>query len=47
MYEFNSMPIGFKNSPAVMARVMSKILCGLCYIDDIIINSEDEKTHIS
>ncbi len=51
VYEWNSMPMGFKNSPMVMQRIMNNILKNLIhkgvevYLDDIIIYSKNEKEH--
>ncbi len=50
-YEWNSMPMGFKNSPLVMQRVMNKLLKELIhkgvevYLDDIISYSKEKKGH--
>ncbi|KAF9756144.1 Retrovirus-related Pol polyprotein from transposon opus, partial [Nosema granulosis] len=51
LYEWNRMPMGFKNSSAVFQRVMDKVLeeeigknCYV-YIDDILIYGETEEEH--
>ena len=51
LYEWNVMPQGFINSPAIFQRFMDKVLNGLIgkycyvYVDDILIFGEDEKEH--
>lgn len=51
IYEWNSMVMGFKNSPMIMQRIMDKILDGMIrknlivYLDDIIIFDDDLKFH--
>ena len=45
-FEFNVMPFGLKNAPAIFSRLISNVLAGLIepsvlvYLDDIIIFSE-------
>ena len=53
LYEFNRMPMGLSNSPALMQRLANLLLSeigsniALAYIDDIIVMSEDFKSHLS
>lgn len=50
-FEFNRVPFGLTNAPAVFQRVMTQVLqpvigkCALVYIDDIIIYSTNRKQH--
>lgn len=53
LYEFNVLPFGLTNAPAVFQRTMQKVLneligidC-LVYLDDIIIFSKTKKDHIN
>ena len=52
LYHFNVMPFGLCNAPATFERLMDSILrtlpfemC-LCYIDDVIIFSQDFESHL-
>ena len=51
-FEFNVMPFGLKNAPAIFSRLMSNVLAGLIgpsvlvYLDDIIIFSETLDEHL-
>jgi hypothetical protein len=51
IYVWNSMVMGFKNSPQILQRVMNKILGDLKgngveeYIEDIVIHSKNEHEH--
>ena len=51
-FEFNVMPFGLKNAPAIFSRLMSNVLAGLIgpsvlvYLDDIIIFSENLTDHL-
>ena len=51
VYEWNSMVMGFKNSPQILQRVMNKIFAdhkgkGIeVYIDDIVIHAQTERMH--
>lgn len=51
VFEFNSMVMGFKNSPQILTRIMSKVFDGMIgkgvevYMDDIIIYAKSEKEH--
>ena len=51
-FEFNVMPFGLKNAPAIFSRLMSNVLAGLIgpsvlvYLDDIIIFSENLDDHL-
>ena len=58
LYEFNVMPFGLKNAPAVFQRLMQRVLMGLnpeegpvsTYIDDVLVFSasfEDHLQHLS
>lgn len=53
LYQFNVMPFGLCNAPATFERLMDNILRSLCwevclcYLDDIIIFSEDFVEHVS
>ncbi|KAF9745490.1 Retrovirus-related Pol polyprotein from transposon opus, partial [Nosema granulosis] len=51
LYEWNVMPMGFKNAPAIFQRFMDNVLepeigktCYV-YVDDILIFGNDEKSH--
>ncbi len=52
LYQWAGMPFGLVNAPAIAARTAALILAGLnwlkclVYIDDIIIHSRDEESHI-
>jgi len=51
IYEWNSMVMGFKNSPQILQRIMNEILGELrgkgveVYIDDIVIHANERKEH--
>lgn len=51
VYEWNSMIMGYKNSPMILQRIMEKILDDLLgkgvrvYLDDIIVYAKDKNTH--
>lgn len=51
LYEWNVMPMGFKNSPAIFQRVMDNALreeigkCCFVYVDDILVFGRTEKEH--
>lgn len=53
LYEFNRMPMGLKNSPSRLARLMNIVLSGLqgtkcfCYIDDIVVYGSSLEDHNS
>ena len=51
LFEYNVMPFGLQNSPAVFSRLMEIVLEGLpfaiAYIDDILIYSETLEEHLS
>ena len=51
LFEYNVMPFGLQNSPAVFSRLMEIVLEGLpfaiAYIDDILIYSETLEDHLS
>ena len=50
-YEFNVMPFGLCNAPAVFSRIMDQVLgdligkCVMVYIDDLVIFSRDKADH--
>lgn len=50
-FQIRVMPFGFKNSPATFQRVIDEALsdlsfsCAIAYINNILINSPDKKTH--
>ncbi|CAI7776565.1 unnamed protein product [Closterium sp. NIES-54] len=47
LYEYNVMPFGIRNTPAVFQRAMDQVLKGVpaaaCYIDDVLIYSSSEE----
>ncbi|KAF9756151.1 Retrovirus-related Pol polyprotein from transposon 17.6, partial [Nosema granulosis] len=51
VYEWNSMVMGYKNSPHIMQRVMNNVLDELrgkgveIYMDDIVVHAKDARTH--
>ena len=49
LYQWKFLPFGLKNTPAEFQRVMDRVLAGLpfvkCYIDDILVFSENVKEH--
>jgi len=57
LFEFNVMPFGLRNAPAVFQRLMQKVLAGLnpdghppfvsVYLDDILIFSKTFEGHLS
>ncbi|CAI7878520.1 unnamed protein product [Closterium sp. NIES-54] len=50
LYEYNVMPFGMHNAPAVFQQAMDQVLKGIptaaCYIDDILIFSSNEEQHV-
>ena len=52
LYQFNCLPFGLKNGPAVFQRIMHDTLAGihyifaLCYLDDIIVFSRSLENHL-
>ncbi|GBO04446.1 Retrovirus-related Pol polyprotein from transposon 17.6 [Araneus ventricosus] len=52
LYEYKCLPFGLKNASASFQRLMNLVLAGLnefhisCYIDDLVIASQDFETHI-
>ena len=50
LYAWNVMPMGLSNSPATFQRLMDSIFGGyefiVCYLDDILIFSRNEKEHV-
>ncbi|XP_030850078.1 uncharacterized protein LOC115927898 [Strongylocentrotus purpuratus] len=50
LYEYERLPFGVSTAPAVFQIVMDRILGGMkgvfCYLDDILISSENEEDHI-
>ena len=50
LYEFLRMPFGLKNAAQVFQRLMDGILrdvnCAFVYLDDILVSSPDEETHV-
>ena len=49
LYSFTRLPFGVASVPAIFQKMMDKVLQGLervlCYIDDILVCSEDEARH--
>ena len=47
---YNCLPFGVSSAPAIFQKLMDKVLQGIsgvtCYIDDILICSADEETHL-
>ena len=56
LHQFNIMPFGLRNAPAVFQRLMQKVLAGLnhdnetpfvsVYLDDILVYSETFEDHL-
>ncbi|XP_030838252.1 uncharacterized protein K02A2.6-like [Strongylocentrotus purpuratus] len=50
LYQYERLPFGVSTAPAVFQSVMDRILGGMkgvcCYLDDILISSENEEDHI-
>lgn len=51
LFQYNNMPFGLKNAAATFQRMMDKIFsnisCVFTYIDDILIFSDDEASHLN
>ena len=51
LYVYNSLPFGVASAPVIFQKLMDKVLQGIsgviCHIDDILICSADEETHLS
>lgn len=51
IFEFNSMVMGFTNSPMILQRILTQVFLDLigngveCYLDDIVIYSQDRDKH--
>ncbi|XP_045479182.1 uncharacterized protein LOC123684075 [Harmonia axyridis] len=51
LFEFNRMPMGLKNSPSRLARLMNIVLSGLqgnmcfCYLDDVVVYGSSLEDH--
>lgn len=49
LFEFNFLPFGLRNAPSTFQRFMAEVLRSLdfcfCYLDDILIASQDEEEH--
>ena len=50
LYVYNRLPFGVASAPAIFQKIMDTVLQGIagvtCYIDDILVSSPDEETHI-
>ncbi|XP_066969245.1 uncharacterized protein [Macrobrachium rosenbergii] len=50
LYECNVMPFGMKNAACTFQRMMNRVICGLegteIYIDDLVVHSNDWRTHL-
>jgi hypothetical protein len=52
VFAYNVMPFGLKNAPAIFQNLMTQVLgpllwhCAVCYMDDIIVFSQDRAKHI-
>ena len=50
LYVYNCLPFGVASVPAIFQKIMDTVLQGItgvtCYIDDILVSSPDEETHI-
>ncbi|RAL65789.1 hypothetical protein DID88_005454 [Monilinia fructigena] len=52
LYEYQVMPFGLTNAPATFMRLMNNVLspyldtCCICYLDDILVYSNNESQHI-
>jgi hypothetical protein len=51
LYMYNRLPFGVASAPAIFQKTMDSVLQGiqgvLCYIDDILISSKDEESHLN
>ena len=51
LYSFDVLPFGCKNAPASFQRLMNKVVHGIpgvaCYLDDIVVYSDDLPAHLS
>ncbi|XP_068215825.1 piggyBac transposable element-derived protein 4-like [Palaemon carinicauda] len=50
LYECKVMPFGMKNAACTFQRLMNRVICGLegteIYVDDLVIHSNDWRTHL-
>ena len=50
LYEYNRLPFGVASAPAIFQKLMDTVLQGvsevICYIDDILVSSADEDSHL-
>ena len=50
LYTYNHLPFGVASAPAIFQRMMDTVLKGItgvsCYIDDILVTSADEESHL-
>ena len=50
LYTYNRLPFGVASAPAIFQRMMDTVLQGItgvsCYIDDILVTSADEESHL-
>ena len=50
LYVYNRLPFGVASAPAIFQKIMDTVLQGIagvtCYIDDILVSSPDEETHM-
>ena len=50
LYAYNRLPFGIVSAPAIFQKLMDSVLQGIlgviCYIDDILVSSADEDSHL-
>ena len=51
LYVYNRLPFGVASAPAIFQKLMDSVLQGIhgvtCYIDDILVSSPDDESHLS
>ena len=50
LYAYNRLPFGISSAPAIFQKLMDTVLQGIpgvcCYIDDILVSTSDEDSHL-